>query len=193
MTKQLIAEPQTIMGLSVGDLIVCQDKKKNYSVTPSRIARIRDPVRWVNTRLMGIVIWPYPVFSLTVGPEEWQIDQHLHESQMGYINNIRRTDDGKYLDSCHWELTVLETNTSPSVQANLFAQPVNEDPEPYPFQDGVEYIRWQVWHCPECGKDFNATPAQRREHPCWPMPYPFMLMDQTDNNPYIEYLNMPYK
>ena len=97
MANKLIIEPKTVMGLSVGDLVRCDDPQHGYSIKPSRIAHIRDPIRWSNTRMMGI-IWPYPVFSMIVGPEEWQIDQPLRESQMGYINNIHRTADGQHIE-----------------------------------------------------------------------------------------------
>ena len=137
---------QEALGIATGDIITT-----SYGTGPYIVKRISGP-SYVHQSISALVIWPYPVISLVLADTDPAYIRGL--SCSAYINNIHREPDGRYLTDGGDEITVQRPASVTPGQMSLFAALIS----PYQFQPGVDYHAGdkRVWHCPYCGRDFNA-------------------------------------
>jgi hypothetical protein len=136
----------TALGIATGDIV-----RTSYGTGPYEVYQVHGPTCW-SEWTGALTIWPYPVVSLTC-IEPGEKFPYWTERQF-YLNNLHREGD-RYFDNGHSEILV-ERRPGPILQMALFDQ--NPEVAPYQYQDGVDYGAGDlyVFHCRECGKDFNG-------------------------------------
>ncbi|HUV95790.1 MAG TPA: hypothetical protein VMX14_13325 [Anaerolineae bacterium] len=144
------------LGITTGDVITTSYKSGPYSVK-----QITGPYTFHAT-FSDLTIWPYPVIPLALS----YVDPSL--TSTAYIHNIHREPDGRYLTDTHDEIFVHKTTQPLAAQLPLLTPATQPE---YPYQPGVNYAAGDshVWHCRDCGKDFNAEKQNRHCGP--PCPY----------------------
>ena len=146
-----------VLGIAVGDTVTT-----SYGTGPYTVLSIFGPhCYWENWR--EIVIWLSPVVSLGLGDAD---------GRSGYIiNNVRRTDDGRYLTDGGSEVVVAKPEQRQPCQLALFVAAASSAPPPYPFQESVDYQAGdgRLWRCEACGKDYSTAERHRlRARPACP-------------------------
>ena len=149
------------LGIRVGDVVTT-----SYGSGPFYVWSIHGPVRF--RKSMDIVIYPWPVVSLQLVATE---DHHLYRrharGRFFGINDIFRRGD-QWFTVGGDEVFIRPPRLGyPELRIDMFLS-FPADPEPYRFQDGVDYEKGhrQVWHCERCDLDFNTDEPVRRPPPC---------------------------
>lgn len=178
---------QEALGISTGDLLRIDDGIRTY-----RVARITQPT-YTSRGPLWLAIWPYPVISIVGAPGDWNMIEPLR-SAAGHFNEIHQ-EGNRWFEPNH-EIYIEKMDDQPMVQMDIFT-PTSVEPTPYVFQDGVDYeLNGQLWHCYECGQDFNA----HRETGCNPLccnrvSYAIYMMGKAGDTrcTYQRYLGYPEK
>lgn len=145
---------QQALGIRTGDIITT-----SYGSGPYQVWSIHGPHLW--DKGIHWIIYPWPVISLKL---IFTKDHHLFgkcigEGKFSYINEIHRQED-RWFTTIGDEIFVKPPRLGyPDLPVDMFRS-YPPDPEPYPFQDGVDYRAGhrRVWHCCHCGLDFNWQP-----------------------------------
>ena len=185
MKKTAHAIYRQALGITTGDVITT-----SYKSGPYIVKQISGPYYFQKT-FAYLTIWPSPVICLTLS----YADPSL--TSTAYINHIHREPDGRYLTDCHDEIFVHKSAQPSPAQLPLL-DPVTSSE--YPYQPGINYHAGDthVWHCRDCGSDFNAEKQNRHCGPACPyctrrfptIAIPIIVMGngQSGNN-YIRSLN----
>lgn len=138
------------LGIATGDIVTT-----SYDTGPYEVWGIHGPITWVQT-LTSLVIWPWPVISLTLFEPNYPPTRKDH--RFSYINNIHR-EDHQWFNDMGNEIFVEKPPRPKPIQMGLFDQPEQAAPLPYTYQPGIDYYTGDgfVFHCPKCGADFNDT------------------------------------
>lgn len=147
------------LGIATGDVVTT-----SYGTGPYEVWDVHGPYLW--TEGVGdLVIYRYPIISLTlIKPGE---QRPGHQDHHFYINYIARV--GHRWLSGRDEIFVEKRQVSG--QMDLFG-PTEKVPEPYPFQEGVDYSGplGTTRHCWMCKRDFNAVRTEPWCGPACPDP-----------------------
>jgi hypothetical protein len=147
------------LGIRVGDVIT----KERHGTGPYYVWAIKGPVRF--SRALDVIIYPWPIVSLVLVFTE---DHHLYREglrsdyRFSYINEVYREGD-RWFTVMGDEVFVKPPRMGyPDLPVDMFKS-CPPDPEPYPFQEGVDYDKGhrQVWHCEKCRTDFNTDDPVR--------------------------------
>ena len=125
---------QTALGISTGDQI------RTSCGTGGIVTGITNP-HYVDDEFSRKIISTWPVINVTY-------------DGVNPINNIRQDGDRWFTDD-NDEIHVAHGTNETQQQMDMFSS-VLEAPEPYRFQEGVDYSH-NAWSCDQCG-DFNAEP-----------------------------------
>jgi len=160
------------LDIAVGDVVTT-----SYGSGPYRVTHIWGPKTWYSDH-HEMVIWPYPIISLVL-----TYDDDHRQNPAAFINNVHREQDRWFTDCVTHlgerdEVFVQKPDTpTPPMQISLFTQ---VEPPPYQFQPGVDYNAGDghVWHCNQCGTDFNADRRNRWDTPthCETWAVPIIVM-----------------
>ena len=133
------------LGIQVGDIITT-----SYDTGPYEVWHIWGPKYW--HKGLDWIIWPWPVISLLC---VYAPGHHFFGRRgFSYLNEIHQENDRWFMP--YGEIFIASpVGGYPDLPMDMF---LNYAPsaEPYPFQDGVDYIAW-AWHCRGCGLDFNEV------------------------------------
>jgi len=142
MSKQVPIYKE-VLGIATGDIITT-----SHGTGPYIVKRISGPF-YFRQNFTALIIWPYPVISLVLAYTD-----PAHTAS-AYINNVHQEPDGRYLTDDGDEITVRRPASATPVQMSLFVDGIISQ---YQCQPGVDYHVGDcfVWHCPYCGRDFNA-------------------------------------
>lgn len=181
----------TALGISTGDIVTT-----SYGTGPYEVWRISEPRRF-EASFHCIAIWPHPVIGLTVIRTD-----HVgivRDVDLHWINEVRREGDSWFSSGA--EIFVHPANASKPIQRSIFDLPDidSDDPPSYPFQPGVDYQSRGVWHCQDCGLDYDTSrvtgeygPRTASYYPrcpdCDGWPRPIVWVGQHTNS-YIGCLN----
>ena len=159
------------LGIAVGDIITT-----SYGSGPYRVTHIWGPKTWYAI-YNEMTIWPYPIISLILSHVDF------NQRTTAYINNVHREGDRWFTDCVSYlgersEVFVQKPDTpTPPMQISLFTQ---VEPPPYQLQPDVDYNAGDghVWHCNQCGTDFNADRPSRWDKPnhCETWAVPIVVM-----------------
>lgn len=135
------------LGIATGDIV-----RTSYGTGPYEVWDIWGPHRFI-ANPTEITIWAHPVIFLSMVALTETGEPIVPRGNDGFygINEIRQEGDRWF----NFSGEVFVTPGSSSVQASLFDQ--GPDAPKYPLQEGVNYQHDRVWHCPQCGRDFDDS------------------------------------
>lgn len=133
------------LGIRVGDIVTT-----SYNTGPYEVWSIWGPKCWHKGGL-DYTIWPWPVISLLCVYAQGHYFFGRHG--FSHLNEIHQEGD-RWLGPHGSEIFVAPPSDGyPNLPIDMFLS-YPPAPEPYLFQDGVDYTEW-AWHCRGCGLDFN--------------------------------------
>ena len=144
------------LGITTGDVVTT-----SYDTGPYIVRQITGPYTFQIT-FSYLAICPYPTIALVLA----YADQF--NTAAAYINNVHQEPNGQYLTDAGDEIIVEHPPSAPPAQMPLLA---SHDATPeYVLQEGVDYNAGDshVWHCSDCGLDFNAEKQTRHCGPACP-------------------------
>lgn len=134
------------LGIRVGDIVTT-----SYGTGPYVVWSIWGPKLW-HAGHPAWTIWPWPVISLMCVYAEG----HHSFGRLGfsYLNEIHQEADRWITAGGNEVFVAPPVGGYPDLPTDMFLS-FPPAPEPYPFQDRVDYAAW-AWHC-RCGLDFNEV------------------------------------
>lgn len=136
---------QTALGIETGDILTT-----SWNTGPYIIEHISAP-KYVRQDCFGnIFVRTRATTSL------W--GQSNSNGQTWYVNGVNRSEQGYFSYNDPIEIIKPEKRIGFHLVDMFDSYLDSLIDEPYQFQDGVDYITVDPWHCKHCGLDFNAAP-----------------------------------
>jgi hypothetical protein len=161
-----------VLGIRVGDIVTT-----SYGTGPYEVWEISAP-RQLTSYPTALIIRTWPVVDLSLIPFE-ETPGHPERRFCG-INDVRQEGDRWFTDRQDEVLVQASKRTLVLPIHPVYSYP--RLPEPYAFQQGVDYRAGhrQVWHCARCGRDWNEAKKPRWEaawcHECQGRGIPIVFM-----------------
>ena len=142
---------KTALGIATGDILHIEKR-----VCPYLVMTISPP-RYVNRdRMHGIFVRDYPTIYLS---GRYLTDSESLKNNTWYLSDVRNHPEQGYL-SGRTPFTIEKSDQyRKGFQVDMFESYLDSlIDEPYQFQEGVDYLTADPWHCYDCNLDFNAPP-----------------------------------